>query len=402
MSDKAFKQRVKYHQDSGCTPEEAVQRAQIRELYKKISRHSGLSLRLESDSPSQEEIRREVDKLKAMGLMTEIPNRQEIVSEAQVFALKRSDENQLQQVLGPLVTFNPSQPVFVPAPTQADGWKPAEVEPKVLVTFDPSLPVFIPTPTQAEAWLPARETEVESAPEEEASCVVILSDPEPAADWFRLIACGIGALICTVALIMFGAQAGGNTFEAKFWSCMIVIPGSILLALPFRWWLFSSWIHKLLGAALISIGYVTMHASIETTEKRTVLATAAGSTEVLQLEKRIADIEAQLSPTRLAISRLDPLQYRTMISRMQAEAKPMEKALAEARDALVLAQNQAITKASAGEAGNWGFVEWLRRLMLEPLNILCLHGFLESLPAAMKALRRHGIHFAQTAIQRGS
>jgi hypothetical protein len=293
--------------------------------------------------PSASKVRLLVDQLKAKGLMTELPSRHEIVSDAHVLPIRKPDETGQ-------ITFNPSQPIVVPVPTHAEAWKPAE---------------------------PVEQPQAEAAP-----------DPEPDADWLRLFVCAFGTLICSLALITYGARAGGNTFEAWFWSCMIVIPGSILLALPFRWWLPASYIHKVIGIALIVIGYTTMHASIETTGDRAISAAAAGSTEVQQLKQRIADLEAQLKPRRDAISQLHPVRFRGEIEKRQAEAKPLEDSLSAARDALVAAQNKAITKAGAGEAGRSGLVEWLRRLMLEPLNILCLHGFLESLPAALKALRR--------------
>jgi hypothetical protein len=140
-----------------------------------------------------------------------------------------------------------------------------------------------------------------------------------------------------------------------------------------------------------------MHASIQTTGDRAISAAAAGSTEVQQREKRIADLEAQLKPLRDGMARLDPVRNRSAITMLREEAKPLEDSLSAARDALVAAQNKAITKAGAGEAGRSGFVEWLRRLMLEPLNILCLHGFLESLPRAMKTLRKRRIRLAQVA-----
>ncbi|MDQ3232885.1 MAG: hypothetical protein M3Q07_13790 [Pseudobdellovibrionaceae bacterium] len=331
MEDRAkanFRARKSYWKKKGFTDQELFELA--RNPKPRASSLVIIKDVVESNAKASE-IPHEVEKLKSAGLITDILGRHEILP------IREPDE------FMPLVTFNPSQPVIVPDPTQAEGWKPAETMP-----VDSLLGV----------------------------------------DWLRLIVCGIGALICTLALITYGAKAGGNTPEAKFWSCLIVISGSILLALPFRWYLLRSWLHKALGLSLVSISYTTMHTSIENAEQRTVLITLAGSTELQQLEKRISDIEAQLAPTRGAIARLDPVKYRSMILRMQTDAKPLEVDLAAARDALVSAQNKSIPKASSETADRWGLVQWLRQLMLEPLNILCLHGFLECLHALKIFLQR--------------
>ncbi|HYX37290.1 MAG TPA: hypothetical protein VE954_29650 [Oligoflexus sp.] len=277
-------------------------------------------------------IQLEVEKPKPIGLMTEITERHEVNSDAQVLPIRKPDKINL--------LANPSQPIFVPLPTQAQSWKAAKQN--------------------------------------------ILN---PDVSWLCLVACGIGTLLCSAALITYSAQAGGNTGEAWFWSALIVISSSILLSLPMDLLSLKAWIQKVLGFFLITIGYTTMHASIKNTEQHAVSVAVAGTTEVQQLEKRILDIEAQLAPTRIAMARLDPVQYRTLISRIHTGAKPLETELSATRDSLVSAQNKAIMKASGGSASSWSLVEWLRRLMLEPLNILCLHGFLEGLPGLTKVLR---------------
>jgi hypothetical protein len=216
-------------------------------------------------------------------------------------------------------------------------------------------------------------------------------------DLLRLGTCGIGYLICTGALIAFGSKAGGNTAEALFWSSLIVISSSILLALPFRWWLVRSWIQKALGLILIGIGYVTMHASIASTEQRSVGIAVVSTTGVHQIEKSIADLEQRLKPTRDAIARLDPVDHRKLIARMQSDSKPLENELAATRQVLIQAKEKAATHTSIETVSSWSWVEWLRRLALEPLNILCLHGFIEAWPQAMNALRRRRIRLAQLA-----
>ncbi len=280
------------------------------------------------------EIQLDVEKPKPIGLMAEIPERHEIVSVAQVLPIRKHEE------FKPRVTFKPSQPIFVPLPMQTQSGKAARQN---ILDID--------------------------------------------VNWLCLVACGIGTLLCSAALITYGAHAGGNTGEAWFWSALIVISSSILLSLPMDWLSFKAWVQKVLGLFLVTIGYTTMHASIESKEQHAVSAAVAGSTEVQQLEKRILDIEAQLAPTRSAMARLDPVQYRTLISRIQTAAKPLETELSAARDSLVSAQNKAI----GGSASSWSLVEWLRRLMLEPLNILCLHGFLQGLPGLTKVVRDSAI-----------
>jgi ferredoxin len=216
-------------------------------------------------------------------------------------------------------------------------------------------------------------------------------------DWLRVIGCGGCALICTSALISFGTQAGGNSLESIFWSSLIVISSSILLALPFRWWLVRSWIQKTLGLTLIGIGYMTMHASIASTEQSSVGISTASSTGVQQIEKSIADLEQRLKPTRDAIARLDAVEDHKTIARMQSGSKPLEDALAATRKELIQAKEKAMAHSSVETVSTWSLVELLRRLALEPLNILCIHGFIEAWPQAMNALRRRRIRLAQMA-----
>jgi hypothetical protein len=214
--------------------------------------------------------------------------------------------------------------------------------------------------------------------------------------WMKLVLCGLGTLVCSAALIAYGSISAGNSVEAKFWASLIVISSSILLALPFYWWTVRSWIQKCLGLSIIAIGYTTMHASITTAEKKAVHVAIAGTAGVRQLEESITDIEQRLKPTRDAIARLDPVEYRTLIARMQSESKPLEDELVSTRKELAQARDKALLLESSG-ADTWSFVEWMRRLMLEPLNILCLHGFIEAWPQAINALRRRRIRLAQVA-----
>ncbi|MDQ3232586.1 MAG: hypothetical protein M3Q07_12260, partial [Pseudobdellovibrionaceae bacterium] len=193
--------------------------------------------------------------------------------------------------------------------------------------------------------------------------------------------------IFTIALIKLGADAGGGTLEAWFWATTVVLPGTILLAQKIKWGSLKFWMRLLLGLSLLCIGYHTMHASIERSEERTISKAAAGSTEVLLLRQQITDLEKTLKPTREAAAAMDPVKYRTTVARMHQVSKPLEDELKITRDQLIFAQNRAATKASAGTASTWSTVEFLRRLMLEPLNILCLHGFLQGLPSLTKVLR---------------
>lgn len=207
-------------------------------------------------------------------------------------------------------------------------------------------------------------------------------------NWLRFTACGIGSLIFSAALVTLGAQAGGSTSEAWFWAALVVICGSILMALPVNKQSVSSWLQKVLGLSLLVVGYITMHASILTSENKAVSTSAAGSTEVQQREIRITDLENQLKPLRDAIARLDPVKNRSTITSLREEAKDLEKDLSKARDSLIAAKDNAKAEASVGLIKKWSLVEWLRRLMLEPLNILCLHGFLAELPGVIAMVRR--------------
>lgn len=74
--------------------------------------------------PSTSEIRAEVERQILVGAMTE-----------------------LRSPLTPSRIYSPTQ-----SPNHAEDWRSGEQEQKILVTFDPSQPVFVPAPTQAEAW----------------------------------------------------------------------------------------------------------------------------------------------------------------------------------------------------------------------------------------------------------
>lgn len=243
-----------------------------------------------------------------------------------------------------------------------------------LAVFNPKQPIYITNPTQAKDWQRG-STGPDNAPMDQSLF------------WARQIVCLSGLVVCSGALIKYGAEAGGQSPEAWFWAALIVVSSSILIARPMLWGSLKSWLQKLIGFALLGIGYATMHASIEMTKQQSVAMVVSGSAEVQEIRAKIADLNTQLDPTRAAISRLDPIQYRTLISRMQAAAKPLEDDLSATRAALITAQKKAARAEGAGNLSRLALVEWLRRLMLEPLNILCMHGFLESLPAAIKKLR---------------
>lgn len=296
--------------------------------------------------PRHEEVSFEIERQKWLGHMLEITPRSEIISEAKFL---RTDHDEVRA----LAVFSPKQPVLIPHPTQAKAWQPSDTGSELENAMDQSF------------------------------------------FWVRLILCLIGLVVCSGALIKYGAEAGGQTPEAWFWAALIVASSSILIAQPMLWGSIQSWLQKLIGFALLGIGYVTMHASIEMTKQHAVAMAVSDSEEVQEIQEKIADLSDQLKPTRAAISRLDPIQYRTMISRMQAEAKPLEDELSANRTALITARKKAARGEGAGNLGRLALVEWLRRLMLEPLNILCMHGFLESLPAAIKKLRKPKARLAQ-------
>ncbi|HYX36355.1 MAG TPA: hypothetical protein VE954_24890 [Oligoflexus sp.] len=200
--------------------------------------------------------------------------------------------------------------------------------------------------------------------------------------------CAVGSLVCSGALIVAGAEAGAWTLEAWFWSILIVTSGTILLSTQFKGKSLKSWIQKMLGGAILCLGYCVMYAGITEEKEKTISEIAAGSSEVMLLQKQIRDIEGRLAPSRSAIADMHAVKYRTAIARIQLETKPLEDELAQTRRHLIAAEKRAALKASAGSVTSQSVVEWMRRLILEPLNILCLHGLMETLPNIVSALRK--------------
>ncbi len=79
-------------------------------------------------------------------------------------------EVQRQILVGAMTELrSPLTPSRIYSPTHsqihAEDWKNAESEPKILVTFDPSQPVFVPAPTHAEAWKPADIEPIATVPD---------------------------------------------------------------------------------------------------------------------------------------------------------------------------------------------------------------------------------------------
>jgi hypothetical protein len=213
----------------------------------------------------------------------------------------------------------------------------------------------------------------------------------------KVISNGCGTAACSLALIYFGSKAGNFTPESCFWSILFVLASTSLLAVRFNRRSWKCWCEKILGFLLVIIGYLVMHTSIDSKTQLTIADTVAASPAVLQIQASIKDLELRLSPTRNAIAQMDPIENRPLIAKMQRESKTLEEELARKRDRLVEIQSK-----EKGEAANlisdWGFIDWLRRLTLEPLNILCLHGLIESLPKLVKALRQRSSRLANAAV----
>jgi hypothetical protein len=323
------------------------------------------------------EIRRLVEQLKAQGLMTEIPARQEIVSDAHVLPIRKLDETTTA-----VVTFNPSQPILVPAPTQASAWKPAESEaaPQTQVTF---------SVTTARQLIKPVESEVK---------------------WLRMLGCFIGATVCMGTLITYGTISGGSTPEAFFWSTVTTVAGSILLVLPFRWesWKsarsYQSIFVKLFGVFLVVVSYTTLHTAHETAEQEIVTTASSGTTKEQLIQKNIDDLEAQLKPIHQAIQALDPVTDQKAIARLQKRAEPKEALLFTARNDLIAAHapSEVSKKVSASTAGSWSYLKWLRQLILEPLNLLCLHALMKGMPELRALMRRKAAERAQRRLEKST
>ncbi|MDQ3233554.1 MAG: hypothetical protein M3Q07_17185 [Pseudobdellovibrionaceae bacterium] len=201
--------------------------------------------------------------------------------------------------------------------------------------------------------------------------------------WLMFFPSGVGFLICTSALIFFGAQAGSFTTEAWFWSALLIISSTTLISLPLPDDWRSNWFgpisYKALGLFTLAVGYCTMGANLSSKAESNVVAAIARSTEVTVLEKQITDLESRIAPTRKAVEAMDAVKYRTLIARMQRETEPLEDELKSARNRLVVAKKSASFMAETNAISDWNLVEWLRRLALEPLNIVSLHGFLRTM-----------------------
>ncbi|HYX32199.1 MAG TPA: hypothetical protein VE954_03740 [Oligoflexus sp.] len=233
--------------------------------------------------------------------------------------------------------------------------------------------------------------------------ITTLTSKKAEPDDFRLplikvISNACGTFACALALIYFGAEAGNFTFESWFWSILFVISSTTLLAVPFNKKSWECWVQKTLGLSLVLIGYLVIHTSIDSSVERTMAHTVSTSPIVLQVQASIRDLESRLTPTRKAIADMNPIEYRSSIAKLQRESKPLEEELARKRDQFIELQDKEKRERSSGLVSNWGFADWLRRLTLEPLNILCLHGLIESLPKLIKALRRRSLRFANAVL----
>jgi hypothetical protein len=327
--------------------------------------------------PSELEVRRLVEQLKAQGLMTEIPARQEILSDAHVLPIRKLDDTATA-----VVTFNPSQPILVPVPTQASAWKPVESEtaPKTQVSFS--------VPSARQLIKPA-ESEVK---------------------WLRMLGCSLGSVVCMSTLIVYGTISGGRTPEALFWSTVTTVAGSILLVLPFRWesWksvrTYQSAFIKLFGVFLVVVSYTTLHTANDTAEQEILTTASSGTTKEQLIQKNIDDLEAQLKPIHQAIAGLDPVADQKAIARLQKRAEPKEALLFTARNDLIAAHapSAVATKVSAGTAGSWSLVKWLRQLILEPLNLLCLHALVKDMSELRAFIRRKAAERAQRRLEKNT
>jgi hypothetical protein len=204
----------------------------------------------------------------------------------------------------------------------------------------------------------------------------------------KAITCGIGALCFTAALVVIGAEAGGGGFTGYFWALTIVISSTILLSLPYKKGSANSLLKKVIGILVLLLGYWTMHTAIKTQEDRELVGRVTADPKVIRLQNNVDDLLSRVQPFREKIKSTDPILYRTRFTQLIEESKPLEAKLEEARLNLESAQISAKASAKQGLSKDLSSIEMLRRLMLEPLNILCLHGFLQTLPNILAGFAR--------------
>lgn len=206
--------------------------------------------------------------------------------------------------------------------------------------------------------------------------------------WTKTIVSFIGLTISTIAVIYFGAEVNQFKPESWFWSGLIVCSSTILLAIKFRPRSGLSWVHKIVGVSVLAIGYLGMHTSISQNKQHQIEDLMRKDTEINLVKSSIRDIEDRLHPTRSAIKQLHPIKMRTTISRLQEISLPLETELEAKRNQLIAAEKKVRRQLEADLAERWSLVEWLRRLILEPLNILCTHSFFQEFQIIAAALRR--------------
>jgi hypothetical protein len=197
----------------------------------------------------------------------------------------------------------------------------------------------------------------------------------------------IGYLFCTPALIYYGAQAGGFTNEAIFWSAFIEISGSMCLIVPIVhfWRKFGC---RLIGIALLALGYFVMHTGIATHTEGKISSNIVNSADIRTLEKQEKQLKSKIEPILATVNGLDPVEYRTQRLKLLSGIEEDNKRLLEVQDKLIEARKAKRTDASNQIVESWSMVEWLRRIALNLVNYMAGHTMLAGIPAVVLFYRR--------------
>lgn len=197
----------------------------------------------------------------------------------------------------------------------------------------------------------------------------------------------IAVVVCTVALIYYGAIAGGKTIEAWFWSSFCEVSGFALVIAPV--------VHigrrilvRFIGVAMLVLGFITMHTSIEGDTQQKISHAVQGDSEVKLLEGRVDRLKADYALKIQSISTFDPEKFRSKREKLSSEAEEISKQVSAAETELIDARKALTKGSSANVASSWGMVEWLRRAALMLVNIISGHAMVGSLGILIAARAR--------------
>jgi hypothetical protein len=189
---------------------------------------------------------------------------------------------------------------------------------------------------------------------------------------------GAGLLICLTALVIFQARAGHMSLEAIFWAIMSEVAGVVLWAYPTI-----SRLNKIalrfLGTLFITLGFLVMHADVESGTTRLVETRVSSALSVTTLESQIERKKDSLNVLVADRDKL-PATYLTARVKVQDEIQALESEVTELENRLLSERRLVAESKTAAVVQRLGDIEDARRFGLVLLAIACAHGFFAAFP----------------------